>query len=66
MIKVACEKVDAILKYTLNHRSDLEEKFLIDEDWKELRTIGDFLKASHEATLRAEGEHGSIVIFSSF
>jgi hypothetical protein len=60
MVKVACEKEAAVLKYTLNNRSDLREKFLTDEDWKELRKIRDFLKVFHEATLRAEGDHGSI------
>ena len=60
MVKVACEKEAAILKYTLNNRSDLQEKFLTDEDWKELRKIRTFLKVFHEATLRAEGDQGSI------
>jgi len=60
MIKVACEKEAAIVKYTLNNRSDLSEKFLTNEDWKELRMVRDFLKVFHEATLRAEGENGSI------
>jgi hypothetical protein len=60
MVKVACEKEAAVLKYTLNNRNDLQEKFLTDEDWKELRKIRDFLKVFHEATLRAEGDHGSI------
>jgi hypothetical protein len=60
MVKVACEKEAAIVKYTLNNRSDLQEKFLTDEDWKELRKIRAFLKVFHEATLRAEGDHGSI------
>jgi hypothetical protein len=39
MVKVACEKEAAVLKYTLNNRSDLREKFLTDED---------FLNALHE------------------
>lgn len=60
MIQVACKHQEAISKYTLNNSNDLRDKFLTDEDWEELHAIEDFLEMFHEATLRAEGEHGSI------
>lgn len=58
-IIVACKKQEAITKYTLNH-SELQPHFLTDEDWEELRTLRDFLQVFHEATLRTEGDDGSI------
>jgi hypothetical protein len=58
-IIVACEKQEAITKYTLNH-SELQQHFLTDENWAELREIRDFLEIFHEATLRAEGKNGSV------
>jgi hypothetical protein len=58
-IIVACEKQEAITKYTLNH-PELQQHFLTDENWTELREIRDFLEIFHEATLRAEGKNGSV------
>jgi hypothetical protein len=60
MIRIACGKQEAVSKYTLNNLSELQASFLTDENWKELHAIKDFLKIFHEATLRAEGDHGSI------
>jgi hypothetical protein len=60
MINVACAHHEAISKYILNHHNELEDKFLVDRDWKTLQEIRDFLDIFHEATLRAEGDHGSI------
>ena len=39
---------------------DLRDEFLTEEEWLELRTIRDFLASFSEATLRAEGNKGSI------
>ena len=60
MVTVACEKQEALDTYCYKHRTQLGDKTLIPQDWEELRAIRDFLKIFKEATLKAEGHHGTI------
>ena len=46
----------AIDQYTKDHWANLKDDFLKPEDWIQLRTIQEFLKPFHHATLKLE-EH---------
>jgi hypothetical protein len=50
----------AVDTYTKDHWTDLGDDFLTPEDWAKLRTIEEFLKPFHTATLKLEGHKATL------
>lgn len=57
---VANKLAAAIDTYTKDHWADLEDDFITPEDWVKLRTIEEFLKPFHTATLKLEGHKATL------
>src|SRR5438552_12691246 len=52
MLTIALKKAAAIDTYAKTHLTTLEADYLTPKDWKQLRTIKDFLQPFHQATLK--------------
>jgi|tagenome__1003787_1003787.scaffolds.fasta_scaffold20916204_2 hypothetical protein len=57
---VANKLAAGIDTYTKDHWDDLKDDFITPGDWAQLRTIEEFLKPFHTATLKLEGHKGTL------
>ena len=66
MLVIALELRLAVEKYFQNHELDLEDDELSNADWRQLRTIMEFLEPFSQATLYTKGDIAAIdrVFFS--
>jgi len=60
MLTIALEKAAAINTYAKTHLTTLEADYLTPKDWKQLRTIKDFLQPFHQATLKTQGDNATL------